>query len=363
MADSETADDSSHLSQREFVHRAGIVIGLAAATALLTWLFIESIVVFFLLFAAILWATFLRGLAEFMARYTPIPPRLGLAIVLLVLLGSTVLLGVISGPKIVDQWQRATEVVPQAIDEARNTLQASPLAPMVENIPSPEQIMNRTSEIWKGLQGIFASALGVFGNMLVIFAVGLYIAISPDRYKRGIVKLLPLNYRGRAANIIDEAATHLGWWLGGRAITMTAVGLLTTIGLTLLGIPLALLVGVLTGLLTFVPVVGAVASGVPAALLGLLKGPMYLVYVIALYFGVQIIENYLLTPIVGERVVHIPPALLLMTQVLIGLLTGLFGLLLATPLLVLLLVVVQKAYLQDVLGETEAEAAEVGAGD
>jgi predicted PurR-regulated permease PerM len=354
MAD-ETADAPRHLSPREFIHRAGIAIGLATAAVLLSWLFVESLVVLFLLFAAILWAVLLRGTAEFMARHTPIPVHLGLALVVLTLFGAVALLAVVSGPEIVDQAKRASDVIPKALDALRRTLQASPLAPMVENIPSPQQIMKRSAEIWTQLSGLLSSTLGIFGNLLVIFAVGIYISIAPDKYKQGLVRLFPLSYRGRAAGIIDESATQLGWWLGARLLTMTAVGILTTVGLSLLGIPLALLLGVLTGVLTFVPVVGPIAAGVPATLMGLLKGPTFMLYVIALYFGIQAVENYLLTPIIGERVMHIPPALLIMTQVLLGLLTGLFGLLLATPLLVFLMVVVQRAYIQDVLGETEAD--------
>ncbi len=357
MSDPEPSDDQPpYLPTREFVHRVGIAVGLLAATTLLSLLFVESISVIFLLFAAILWAIFLRGSAEFLARHTDIPVLLGLAAVLVTLLGLVVLLGVVTGPNIVEQWNRATTIVPRAIEEFRRTLQATPLGPLVDNLPDPEQIVKRGAAVWESLRGIFAQTLGVAGNMLVVFAVGIYIAIAPDKYKQGLVRLFPMTYRGRAAEIVDEISTHLGWWLGGRAITMAAVGVLTTVGLTVLGIPLALLIGILSGLLTFIPVVGPFVSGVPAALMGLLEGPMYMVYVIALYFGVQMVENYLLTPIIGERVVHIPPALLIMAQVLLGLLTGLFGLILATPFLVVVLVLVQNAYIQDVLGETDREA-------
>jgi len=354
MSDTADGDDPSERERRHrFVRRVGIAIGLVTVAGMLVALFLESITVFFLVFASILWTVFLRGIAETIAKYTPIPVRAALALVMVLLLGAVVGVGFISGPNIAEQYNRVTETVPKAVDRLQTRIQQSPFA---DAVPDPGAIREtlRSEEVISGVTGIFAGAFGLVGNTVVIFFVGLYLAIDPARYRRGLTYLFPIAYRDRANAMIEEASYKLGWWLAGRVFTMSVIAIATTIGLALLGIPLAIFIGLLSGLLAFVPVIGPVASSIPAMLMAMLKGPIYVLYVAALYLGIQIVESYLLTPIVEEKAVEIPPALLIMMQVLTGLLTGLFGLLLATPMLVILIVIVKRGYIEDALGDTAA---------
>jgi predicted PurR-regulated permease PerM len=132
---------------------------------------------------------------------------------------------------------------------------------------------------------------------------------------------------------------------------MSLVGILTALGLWLLGVPLALILGLIAALLEFVPYIGTILSAVPAILLALLQGPMQALWVVLLYFVIQSIESYLLTPLVQQRVVSLPPALVLAAQVLMGVLFGAWGIILATPLTAALLVLVQMLYIEDILGD------------
>ncbi len=184
---------------------------------------------------------------------------------------------------------------------------------------------------------------------MVVCFVGLYLALDTGLNKRGFVRLFPPGYRARATQILDELGRVLGWWLIGRGISMAATGILTGLGLWLLGIPLALTLALLAAVLTFVPYVGAIVSAIPALLLGLVHSPTMVLYVAILYVVVQLVEGYLLTPLIQQETVALPPALTIASLVLFGALFGPLGLMLGTPLAAVGLVLVRMAYVEDVL--------------
>lgn len=134
---------------------------------------------------------------------------------------------------------------------------------------------------------------------------------------------------------------------------MIVIGVLTAIGLWLLGVPMAVTLALIAALLTFIPNIGPILAVVPAALLALLQSPMQVVYVCLLYFGIQTFESYLLTPLVQRRTVSLPPALTIFAQVLAAVLLGGLALSLATPMAAALVVLVRMLYLEDVLGDRE----------
>ena len=133
---------------------------------------------------------------------------------------------------------------------------------------------------------------------------------------------------------------------------MIIIGVLTAVGLWLLGVPLALTLGLLAALLTFIPNIGPILAVVPAALLALLQSPTRALYVVLLYLGIQTVESYLLTPLMQKRTVSLPPALTIFAQVLMGILVGRIGLVLATPLTAALFVLVKMLYVEDILGDS-----------
>jgi predicted PurR-regulated permease PerM len=192
-------------------------------------------------------------------------------------------------------------------------------------------------------------------NFLIVIAVGIYFAIEPGLYRRGFIKLLPLGDRRRAHEVLDATGNTLWWWIIGVLISMATIGVLTTIGLWALGIPLAPTLGLLTGILAFIPNFGPILSAIPPMLLGLMISPMDAVYVGLLYIGVQAIESNIVTPQVQKRTVSMPPVLGMIGQLLFGIFFGFLGLLLATPLVAAIIVMVKMLYVEDVLGDKEDE--------
>jgi predicted PurR-regulated permease PerM len=186
--------------------------------------------------------------------------------------------------------------------------------------------------------------------VVYVLFVSLYFAFSPDVYRRGVLALVPPARRPRAEQVIGALAAALRRWIGAQLITMTALGIASGIGLRLLGIPLAFALGLLAGLLLFVPYLGSILSAIPALLIALTVSPMHMLYVALLYVGIHLAEGYLLSPLLQRRAVDTPALLVLGSQLIAGALWGILGLMFATPIVATVLVVVRMLYVEDTLG-------------
>ena len=184
---------------------------------------------------------------------------------------------------------------------------------------------------------------------LVVFFVGLFGAADPDVYRMGLLHLVPLA-RARAGQALDAVVDNLRWWLAGQVCLMIMIGITTGLGLWLLGIPLALTLGLITGVFELIPYLGAWLAAIPAALIALLVSPWHVLLVLGWFLGVHILEGYVLGPLV-QPAVRLPPALTLLSQVLLGSLVGALGVFVAAPLTVTIIVVVKVLYVQDTLGD------------
>ena len=198
--------------------------------------------------------------------------------------------------------------------------------------------------------GVVSGLLGALVGGFVIVIVAIYASLSPELYAGALAAVLPKERRERLHTVLGDLATSLRWWLVGRLASMAVVGLLSGAGLALLGVPSPITLGVLAALLSFVPNVGPVLSLVPAALAGLTVGPTTALYVVVLYLAVQTVESYLVTPLIQQRAVTLPPAIVIVVQLAFGAAFGLLGLLFATPLAVVAMVLVQRLWIEDVLG-------------
>jgi predicted PurR-regulated permease PerM len=187
---------------------------------------------------------------------------------------------------------------------------------------------------------------------MVILFLGHYLAADPATYRKGALRLVPMRWRARAAEVVDEMASALRWWLAGKLLSMTLIGIATSLGLLALGSPAPLALGLLAAALTFVPNFGPLIAAIPAMLLDLLSGPMTAVWVGLLYLGIQVVESYVVTPLIQERTVSLPPGLTIAAQVVLGVAAGVFGLALATPLVTAVLVATKRLYVEDFVGDS-----------
>jgi predicted PurR-regulated permease PerM len=179
----------------------------------------------------------------------------------------------------------------------------------------------------------------------------LLFAATPGAYVRGLLAIVPSRHEARAGQLLGTLRDTLWWWSLGRLMSMAFVGVTTTFGLTLLGIPLAFLLGLIAALLTFVPNIGPLVSAVPAVLLALAGDPIDALWVVSLYAGVQLVEGLVLDPVIDRMTVRLPPALTVTMQLVLGTLVGLAGVALAAPLTAVGMVLVSTLWVQGVLGK------------
>ena len=181
--------------------------------------------------------------------------------------------------------------------------------------------------------------------------VGIYTAVSPGLYRRGLVLLVPPSGHRRAEEVLDVSGDALWKWLMGQLVSMAVVGILTTAGLMMLGVPAALALGIVAMVLEFIPLIGPFLAAAPAVLIAFAQSPTLAIWTAALYLLIQQIEGNIILPVAQKRVVHLPPVITVAAITAGGILFGILGMFLATPLAVVMLVLVNLLYVEDRLGE------------
>ncbi len=322
--------------------------------------------VILLLFAGVLLAVFLRGLADLTRRYTKLSEGLSVMLVsllLLVILGGAIAL---LAPSVAEQVRHLRDELPRSAQQASAYIsQFGWGRTLIEQLPNTDDIKQNVdaSSVVSRVGGYFSSTVGALGNFFIVILLAIYLATEPRFYANGLTKLFPKGVRPRVYEVLSAIGETLSWWLIGKVASMIFIGLLTWIGLWILGVPLSLTLGLIAGLLSFIPNFGPIFSAVPAILLGFIDSPIKALYVLILFVIVQIVESNVVTPLIERRTVELPPALTILAQLALGVLIGGLGLVLATPLLAVIMVLVQMVYVQDVLGDRNVEAEQNNMGE
>ncbi|MEX2177261.1 MAG: AI-2E family transporter [Gemmatimonadaceae bacterium] len=196
-----------------------------------------------------------------------------------------------------------------------------------------------------------SQTVAVVAGILLIIFMATYIAAEPDLYHRGMMHLFPHRSRARAGEVLSAVATVLRRWLVTQLIAMVVIGVVTTVALLILDVEAAFALGLLAGLLEFIPTVGPILSAIPAIAMGFVDSPEKAMMVTAVYVGIQFVENHLLIPLLMKGGVGVPPVLTILGQALFTLLFGFLGLLVAVPLLAAAMVVVKMVYVEGVVGD------------
>jgi len=333
-----------------FGRRLLMVVGafvLAGALVVMLW---RTAHVPLVLFAAILTAIGLDGLAAIVGRRLHLPRTGAVAVVVLLVLVALAGFALAVGPQLADQSRQLADLLPRSVDTLAGWLRQQPWGETLIG-GSPLQLLPQAGQLLGPLSGIFSTTLGALVSTGIILVMAVYLVAEPRLYTAGVLHLLPPHHRNRAHEVLGATAHALRWWLVGRAASMLAVGVLTGIGLWLIDLRAALALAVLAGLLSFVPFIGPIAAAVPALLIAAPGWPWEPLWVLVVYAVVQFLEGNLITPFVQARAVSLPPVVLLTAQLVGGIMFGLIGVFLATPLAVVVIVLVQMLYVQDVLGE------------
>lgn len=361
MADKEfsqsaTRGGESGKGRHEFLRQVLVFHGIGLlflGVVVLLWL---ASSVLLLVFAATLLAVLLNAASGKVEKWLPLSHGWALGLVVLLALLVLGLGGWLLAPRVAEQANQLMEALPQSLQRLQAYLQRyGILQRLSESLPSPETLVSQASSMLTRAGVFFSGLLGAIANVLIILFIGIYLAARPKSYINGAVKLVPLEKRDRAREVFHELGHTLSEWLMGKLLTMLIVGVLTATGLAILGVPLAMVLGIVAGLLDFIPYLGPIMAGVPATLIAFSESPTLALYVILLFVGVQVAEGYLLLPLIERRTVSLPPAMTITMQVLMGAFFGLAGVALATPLVAVVAVLVTMLYVQDVLGDDEAK--------
>ena len=203
------------------------------------------------------------------------------------------------------------------------------------------------SEILKLISTALAATMHAGALLLVSFVVTMFVAFDPDVYQRGVLWLVPKPHEAVARKTMQRLSTALRWWMLGRLASMTAVGVLTSLGMWAIGMPAPMALGALAGLLSFVPNIGPIAAAVPGVILAVALGPWMILGALGVYLGAQLVESNAISPLVDQYTVSVPPGIVIVTQFILATLAGVWGMIIATPLLVVVMVLVQQLYIRE----------------
>jgi predicted PurR-regulated permease PerM len=333
---------------RAELKRAAVWFGLAIAVALIV-LLIQPLM---LVFASLVFASMLDGGARLLGRITKLPRALRVGIVLL---GAVAfVLGVIylTGVQVSAQWTQLQATLQSQGARLVHWLSGMGVMPAQADLMSfGRQLLGSVGK----LTGYVGTVFGIVSSVFLILVIGLFIALEPQLYRRGIAWLVPSDQRPHFQVTIERMAHTMRRLMAGRLVGMVFEGLLTWIALSIVGVPMALLLGILTGVLAFIPNIGAFVSGILMVAVGFSAGVDTGLWAIVTYFVVQTFDGYVVLPYVARKTVDMPPAITMSAQILLGSLLGFMGLLLADPITAMIKVALERS------SEREEEKAEVGA--
>lgn len=337
-----------------------LLVALGAAAYLAWQLRVELIV----LFASVLFGIALYIPARALASRSGLSHRFSVVLCYLVALVLATGFFLFAGRRLSSQYGELGSRIPSALETVESRLEGVPLlgtlAGQIEQVrrgltedgeqeageTDAEQRRSEEQQV-RIARLTFRTASGILVWAVLVF----YIAFDGGTYARAVVRLVPPPHRAVGRELASALGSALPRWLVGRLASMGVVALLTAPGLLLLGVPLAFLLATLAGLFSFVPFLGPIAAAVPAVLVTLESAPDKLVPVLLLYVGVQLVETNVITPRIQQKVASVPPLLLISSQLLMGVLAGIVGVMFATPLVLAAMVTVQVLYVRHALGE------------
>ncbi|RMB27465.1 putative PurR-regulated permease PerM [Sphingomonas sp. PP-F2F-G114-C0414] len=353
MAD-KTVDELSPVEMRDpflrkELKRAAIWLGLACVIALLIVLVQPLLIIF----AGVVFAALLDGGVRLLGRVLPIGRGWRLLIVVLLTFAFLVGTFVLTGVQVTEQVTQLRSTLESQANRFTGYLTSQGLMPGASDVNGiVKQALGSVGRVtsWVG------SAIGAITSMFMILILGLFIAMDPGTYSRGLQWMVPLDLRPEFARTLVKMGATLRRLLAGRLLGMAVEGVASGIALAIGGVPMAMLLGIIAGILAFIPNVGAIVTGVLMVAVGFSAGVDTGYWAIGTYLVVQTIDGYVIVPMVAKRTVDLPPALTLGAQILASALFGILGLALADPMTAMLKTALERR------SEREEEKAEADEG-
>lgn len=325
-----------------FTRKVWITMGIITIIVLLVFILKAAFNVLLMVFAGALMAIYFHGLANLLQRKIKIAHRWCVLIGVLITLLLVGFLFSFLGAKISSQVSELSQDIPTILQDVRARLNGSEVGRKVLYYFSD----GNSSKMLSSFQDVFRTSFGVVGDVYIVLFIGIFFTVNPSLYREGVIKLIPAEGKERARAVIKRLDFTLKGWLKGMLIAMLFISILSFIGLSIIGVPMGLALAFLAGLLNFIPNFGPLIAMIPAVLIGFTESANTALVVALLYILIQTIESNIITPMIQNAMIKIPPALIIISQVLFGTLTGGLGIILATPLLVVIIVIVDELYVK-----------------
>ena len=333
---------------RAELRKASVWFGLAIATALVV-LLIQPLL---LIFAGLVVASMLDGGARLIRKVLPIPRWFALLIVLLLVFSFVGGVIYLTGVEIAAQAEQLRQTLEAQAIRISGWLTELGIMPGAADLKDfAQQALGSVGRVTSFIGG----AVGAVASFFLVLIIGLFVAMEPRIYERGLQWMVPMQSRDQFAITLARMARTMRVLLAGRLAGMVFEGVLTWILLSIAGVPMALLLGIITGMLAFIPNIGAFISGVLMVAVGFSAGPEQGLWAIVIYFVVQNFDGYVLLPLIAKHTVDMPPALTVSSQILASTLFGFLGLALADPIVAMIKVALERKSEQAVAAGIGAE--------
>lgn len=270
-------------------------------------------------------------------------------------------------PSLIEQFSTlATVTVPTGIRELIDSWNSGEIQqqyPFLESIDRESlnlealvnsfgtQIADAAGQLGASVLPVVSGLASTILSLLIVIFLSMYFLADPKMHEEGVVKLFPLWYRDRMREIIARLDATLRGWLQATLLSMVFVGVGTWIGLTLLGIQQAAALGVLAGLLSFVPNFGPILALIPSIAVGIVQAEGSLWVIVLIIYGMSFLQSQVVGPLLVSESISMPPVLVLMGQLISVVFFGFIGIMLSVPITAILMVLVQEIYIKDVLGD------------
>jgi predicted PurR-regulated permease PerM len=326
-------------------------IGLAFALFLALYFVYQVRAVMLVLLLTLLFSVIISRPVDYLAR-KGLGRGLGTLIVLGILTLALVLGGVALGSVVESQAQQLAEDLPTLLSSAQDFAEeVQSRFGLNISLPGSQQLLDSARSFLSGgafstFVSVGASVANVVSFAAVVLISTIFTVARPAPLVDGFVSLFPAGRRERVREILTKMYKNVQRWFLGQLASMTIIGLLFTIALSVIGVPFALLLGILSGLLAFIPFIGPAISVIPPILLALAQEPISALWVILAYAGVQFVEGNIVQPVVMSRAVSLHPVIIVFALLIMGTLFGFIGVLLAIPLVAALQVLVQELWIK-----------------
>ena len=343
-------DEQRKTITQTYTQKVWLTIGIVA-------LFVSAILiarvafnVLLMILSGTLIATYFHGLADFIERRSKWKRRVAMISGVLLTFVITGLLFWFMGVKIQQQVRQLSESLPETVAHLKEKLAQNEIGRQILEATDGQSSSGNMLDTAKSF---FSTSFGVMGDIYIILFLGIFFTANPSIYKDGLLLLIPPTSKKMGRQIMDRVSLSLKGWLKGMMVSMVLVAIMIGIGLTIVGIPGALVLALLTGLLEIVPTLGSVLAMIPGTLLGLTVSTNTGVIVAIIYIVSQTITANIVNPLIQKKMINLPPALTLISQLVMGSVSGALGIIMAVPLLAITVILVDELYVKKIHGVPE----------